>query len=130
MTNMNVIRPINESTPVVSQLVIVRKNNKIRVCIDPSDVNKNILRRYYPLKTIEEISANIKGSKYFTKLDCKRGFWQIKVSERTQKYLTFATPWGRYACMRLPFRIASAPRYSRNNEQNPTRNQKRRKFYG
>lgn len=89
-------------------MVIIRKNNKIRICIDPSDVNKNISRRYHPLNTMEEIATKIAGSKYFTLLDCKRGFWQIEVTERTQKYLTFATPWGRYCCTRLPFGLASA----------------------
>lgn len=109
MVEMGVIKPTTEPTPAVSPIVIVRKNKKIRICIDPTDVNKNILRRHYPLKTIEEISTRLSGSKYFTKLDCKRGFWQIKVSERTQKYLTFSTPWGRYSCTRLPFGLSSAP---------------------
>lgn len=109
MVKLKVIRPIKEATPVVSPMVIVRKNGKIRICIDPSDVKKNILRRYHPLNTVEEIATKISGSKYFTLLDCKRGFWQIEVTERTQKYLTFATPWGRYCCTRLPFGLASAP---------------------
>lgn len=42
-------------------------------------------------------------------LDCVKGFWQIKVSDRTKKYLTFATPWGRYAYNRVPFGISLAP---------------------
>lgn len=75
MVKMNVIRPVTEAIPVVSPMVIVRKNNKIRICLDPTDINKNLLRRHYPLKTVEEIAAKIQGSKYFTLLDCRRGFW-------------------------------------------------------
>lgn len=97
MVKLKVIKPIKEATPVVSPMVIVRKDNKIRICLDPSDLNKNILRRYHPLNTVEEITAKIAGASYFTLLDCRRGFWQIEVTERTQKYLTFATPWGRYS---------------------------------
>lgn len=67
------------------------------------------IRRHYPLKTLEEITAKIAGSKIFSKLDCKKGFWQIKLSPRTQKFLTFATPWGRYSCVKLPFGLCSAP---------------------
>lgn len=85
-------------------MVIFRKDQKVRVCLDPTDVNKNIIRRYFPLRTLEEISTKVKSSKYFTILDCRRGFWQIKVSKRTSKYLTMSTPWGR-----LPFGLASAP---------------------
>lgn len=109
MVKLGVIKPMKEPTPVVSPMVVVKQKDKLRICIDPTDVNKNILRRHYPLKTIEEMSAEINGSKYFTLLDCKRGFWQIKVTDRTQKFLTFSTPWGRYCCTRLPFGISAAP---------------------
>lgn len=109
MVQSDVIKPEKEPTPAVSPMVIVKQKGKIRICIDPSDVNKNILRRHFPLTTIEEISANIKGSKFFALLDCTKGFWQIKLSERTQKILTFATPWGRYSFKRLPFGVSSAP---------------------
>lgn len=109
MEKMEVIKKIMEPTPAVSPMVVVRQKNRIRICLDPSNVNKNILRRHHPLQTIEEISSRINKSKIFTLLDCKKGFWQVRVSERTQKYLAFATPWGRYTCLRMPFGLASAP---------------------
>lgn len=109
MVKQNVIREATEATPAVSPMVIVKQKGQIRICIDPTDVNKNVIRRHYPLKTLEEIAAKISGSKIFSKLDCKKGFWQIKLSERTQKFLTFATPWGRYSCVKLPFGLCSAP---------------------
>lgn len=109
MVDLDVIEPIKEPTPAVSPMVVVKKNNKIRICIDPTIVNKNILRRHHPMTTIEDIAARINGSKFFTLLDCRRGFWQVRVSDRTKRILTFATPWGRYCCKRLPFGISSAP---------------------
>lgn len=109
MVRQQVIVPITEATPAVSPMVIVKQRGKIRICIDPTDVNKNVLRRHYPLTTMDEIAAKISGATVFTKLDCKKGFWQIKLSERTQKYLTFATPWGRFSCLKLPFGLCSAP---------------------
>lgn len=42
-------------------------------------------------------------------LDLKKGFWQLKVSEKTQTYLAFSTPCGRYCFTRVPFGIATAP---------------------
>lgn len=110
MVKLGVIRKMdNEVSPVVSPMVSVQKNNKLRICLDPTDVNKNIQRRYYPLKSIEEIAALVHGSPYFTLLDCTRRFWQIKVSNRTEPYLAFSTPWGRYCFQRFPFGLASAP---------------------
>jgi hypothetical protein len=109
MEKMQVITKTTKPTPVVSPMVLVRKNGKLRICIDPTDVNNNLLRRHYPLKGIEEITATITNSKFFTILDCKKGFWQLKVSPRTSEYLTFGTPWGRYSFLRLAFGLASAP---------------------
>lgn len=109
MEEMEIIRKVSKPTPVVSPLVIKQENDKIRICLNPTDLNKNIKRRQYPLKTIEEVAATVRESKWFTKLDCKKGFWQTAVTERTSDYLTFATPWGRYQFLRLPFGICSAP---------------------
>lgn len=50
------------------------KNNKIRLCIDPFEINKNLKRRHYPINTIEEIATRITGSQRFSLLDCKKGF--------------------------------------------------------
>jgi hypothetical protein len=72
MVKMGVIRKVEEPTPVVSNMVIARRNGKMRICIDPTDVNKNVLRRHYPLRTIEEIAVRIQHSKIFTILDCKK----------------------------------------------------------
>lgn len=109
MVKMGVLAKVHEVTPVVSPMVVVRKEGRLRVCLDPTDVNNNIVRRYHPLKTIEEMVTRMKKAKLFTILDCKKGFWQIKVSSRTEKYLTMGTPWGRYSYKRLPFGLSSAP---------------------
>lgn len=114
MVKLGVIERTNKPTPAVSPMIVIRKNDKIRICMDPTSVNKNIKRRHYPMNTLEEIAAQLKGAKYFTILDCKRGFWQIPVSDRTKEILTFSTPWGRYSCKRLPFGISSAPEVFQN----------------
>ncbi|KAJ8887556.1 hypothetical protein PR048_013772 [Dryococelus australis] len=101
MVANNNIKPITEPTPAVSPMVVVHKNGKVKKCIDPSDINKNLKRQHFPLKTIAKIATRLHGSKYFTLLDCTKGFWQVKVSQQTFKYLTFATPWGRCACLRI-----------------------------
>ncbi|KAK7584247.1 hypothetical protein V9T40_008790 [Parthenolecanium corni] len=109
MENLKVIKSITHPTPVVSPMVIMRKGGKIKIGIDPYELNKNLKRHHHPLKTVEEIAATIKNSKFFTVLDCYKGYWQIPLTKRTQDYLTFSTPWGRYSCLRLPYGIASAP---------------------
>ncbi|UYV80706.1 K02A2.6-like, partial [Cordylochernes scorpioides] len=114
MEKSKVIKRMEEPTPVSSHMVVVKQGGKYRICIDPSDLNKILLRRHYPLRTIEDIASNIKNSKYFTKLDFLKGFWQLKVAAETQPFMTFSTPWGRYAFLRVPFGIKTAPEIFQN----------------
>ena len=79
---------IKEPTLIPSRMATVKLNGKIRICIHPSDLNKILLHGHFPLKTLEEVTANINETKCFT--DLKKGFWQLKVSEVTQPYLIFS----------------------------------------
>lgn len=76
------IREIPKSTPAVSPMVAIKQRGGIITCIDAIDVNNNVHRRHYPLQTLKEIVAKITGSTGFTKLDCKKEYWQMKLSER------------------------------------------------
>ena len=98
-----------EPTEWVNSMVVVNKGTKIRICIDPKDLNRAIMREHFPLKTIEDVIANMPHAKYFSKLDAVSGFWQIQLDEMSSKLCTFNTPFGRYRFTRMPFGIKSAP---------------------
>ncbi|XP_062589079.1 uncharacterized protein LOC134250729 [Saccostrea cucullata] len=66
-------------------------------------------REHYPLKTVEEVAANLKHAKHFTTLDAASGFYQIQLTEESSWLATFNTPFGRFNFERLPFGISSAP---------------------
>jgi hypothetical protein len=89
-------------------------SNKIRVCIDPRDLNRAIKREHYPMKTIEEVVAGMPEAKVFSVLDATSGYWQMKLNEESSKLCTFNTPFGRYRFTRLPFGIKSAPEVFQN----------------
>ncbi|XP_046558199.1 uncharacterized protein LOC124267324 [Haliotis rubra] len=110
MVEQGVITPVTEPTDWVSSMVIAKKKNtdKIRICIDPIDLNKALKRQHYPMRTVEEIIARMPKAKFFTKLDASRGFWQIPLSHATSMLTTFNTPYGRYRYLRMPFGITSA----------------------
>ncbi|KAJ8881912.1 hypothetical protein PR048_018398 [Dryococelus australis] len=44
MVQNYIIEPITEPTPAVSPMVVVHKNGKVKISIDPSDINKNLKR--------------------------------------------------------------------------------------
>lgn len=111
MVKKGVIEEINEATEFCSPMVVVRKGegNKIRICTDFTELNKYIIREKYLLPTVEETISNLQGAKYFSKLDCAKGFWQLKLHVKSRPLTTFLTPFGRFMYNKLPFGICSGP---------------------
>ena len=52
---------------------------------------------------IEDILLELGKAKIFTKVDCKDGYWQVKLTEEGSLLTTFATPFSRYKWNWLPF---------------------------
>lgn len=103
------ITKVDTPTEWVSSMVVSMRNDKIRICLDPSDLNKVVKRAHHPMKTVEDIVSNIPNACVFSKLDAKSGFLQIKLNEKSSYLTTFNTPLGRFRWLRLPFGIKSAP---------------------
>lgn len=109
MEQLNVIKRETEPTEFVSNIVVVVKNTgKLRICLDPTNLNKAIARGPHPMKCLDQVVSKLFGARYFTVLDCSEGFWQIPLDERASKLCTFITPWGRYRFTRMPYGIISA----------------------
>ncbi|XP_057662269.1 uncharacterized protein K02A2.6-like [Diorhabda carinulata] len=67
-----------------------------------------IKREHFQIPSIDEILCDLNNKKYFSVLDLKDSFYQIKLDKETSKLTTFATPLGRYRILRLPFGINTA----------------------
>ena len=100
---------VTEPTEWVSSMVISIQGDKVRSCIDLSDLNKVIKREHFPMRTIKKVISTIPDAKVFSKLNAKSGFLQIKLDEASSLLTTFNTPFGRYRWLRLPFGIKCAP---------------------
>ena len=100
-----IIKKETEPTEWISSMVVVAKPEKIRVCLDPQDLNKALLRPKYQMPTLEEILPSLTNAKVLTTLDLKDRFYQIGLDEESSKKTTFCTPFGRYRYLRMPFAI-------------------------
>lgn len=95
MEKLGVIEKVEHPTSWVNALVVVHKpNGKLRICLDPRPLNKAIKRHHCRLPTTEELLSEMRGSKYFSKLDASNGYWQIRVDDNSADLLTFATQYG------------------------------------
>jgi transposase InsO family protein len=109
LEDRKILKKVTEPSDWISSLVVVKKPNKLRVCMDPSDLNAVLKRPHYQIPTVEELLPELNKAKVFTVLDAKDGFLQVELDEKSSKLTTMWTPFGRYRWLRLPFGIAPAP---------------------
>ena len=104
-----IIIPVGEPMDWVSSLAYSWKANcKLRVCLDPRDVNKAIKRDHYKTPTVEEITHLLAGSKKFTKVDGTSSYLCIVLNYESSLLTTFNTLWGRYRFVCLPWGLSCA----------------------
>lgn len=92
-------------------LVIVEKQGTgdLRLYIDPQELNKNLIRDYVQIPTIEETSSKLSKKSHYYVCDLKDGFHQIKLDSDSSKLCTFSTPFNTYRYFQTPFGLSILP---------------------
>lgn len=112
MQNKGVISKVDEPTEWCSPMVCVPKlNGDVRICVDLTKLNQSVKREKHPLPSVEESLSKLAVGRWFSKIDCASGFWQIGLAEESRHLTTFITPFGRFLFNRLPMGISSASEY-------------------
>ena len=102
MVRDDIIEAVEEPTEWISSMVVImKKDSKLRICLDPKDLNRAIRRENYQLPTIEDIATRLYGAKVFTVLDVRLGFWHVCLDDRSSYLTTFQTPFARYRYKRI-----------------------------
>ena len=68
-----------------------KRRNKAKIVINYKKLNQFTKADNYFLPNKEVLINLVKNKKYFSKFDCKSGFWQIKIEEDSMKYTFFST---------------------------------------
>ena len=101
MLKAGVLKPIQEATLWINSFVVVEGTDqqgkpKLRICLDPTNLNKAIFREPYHFKTPEDISHLLADATVLTVLDCKKGYWHQELDEASSYLTTFNTEFGWY----------------------------------
>ena len=103
------IEPVNQPSKWISNLVVSpNKRGKLRVCLDARAPNKAIRRTTYPIPTLESITDDLSGAKYFSKIDLRSAYCQILLDEKSRELTTFISEKGMYRYKRMIFGLTSA----------------------
>ena len=76
---------------------------ELRICIDTKPLNAALKRERYYIHVINDLLPDLTDTLVFTKVDLASAFWHLKLDHESSMLTTFATPYGRYRWLRLPF---------------------------
>jgi hypothetical protein len=98
LLDANAIREVKYSEWIANVVLVPKKNEKMRMCIGFTDLNKACKKDPFPLPSIDTSVDKAVGCKRFSLLDCYSDLAQQGRRGRT----SFTTPFGTYCYIRMP----------------------------
>ena len=107
LVKQGILEEVKEHTDWINSYVTVEKDTgnhhssnhtvkkKLRICLDPRDLNEALEREPYHTRSMDEITAKLQGMTVFTIADFKKGYWMVVLHPDFRK-ITCMIPFGRF----------------------------------
>ena len=114
LVKLGILEEVKEHTDWVNSYVIVEKDTgnyhspnhtvkkKLRICLNPRDLNEALEREPYHTHSVDEITAKFQGLAVFTIVDFKNSYWMVVLHPDSRKLTCMALSFGRFQWTQLP----------------------------
>jgi hypothetical protein len=90
-------------------MLVQKKDETWRLCIDYRALHKITVRNTYLIPRIDDLLDQLKGAKYFSKIDLKSGYHQVPIEPSDVWNTSFKSKEGIFEWLVMPFLLTNAP---------------------